>query len=171
MKKYMDEVFVERIIKRKTGGSGIALRLLAVLIVLIGVFSITFLGMLGITITVLLGYVAYLCWTYTSVEYEYSFLNGELTIDKIMGQRKRKTIDTFEIKNAEVIAPSSSEEIIRRASNLKKIDYSSGYRSDSLYSIIINDGNGNGTAQVIFEPDEKMIDAMYHIRPNIVKRT
>ncbi|MFQ9515150.1 MAG: DUF6106 family protein [Eubacterium sp.] len=164
----MEEVFVERIIKRRTSGTGILLRLLSVLIVLISMFAIFFLGMLGITITVLLGYLAYLCWSYTSIEYEYSFLNGELTIDKIMGQRKRKTVDTYDVKKAEVVAPSSSDEIIRRIGNIKKIDYSSGYKSNSLYSIIVN--NGAGTVQVIFEPDEKMLDAMYHVRPNIVKK-
>ena len=164
----MNEVFVEQIIKRKMSISGILLRILMILVVLIGVFTISFLGMLGITITVLLIYVAYLCWTYTSIEYEYSFLNGELTVDKIMGKRKRKTVDCFDIKKADIVAPSSSDEVIRATGSIKTIDYSSGYKSDSLYSIIMN--NGNGMIQVIFEPDEKMVDAMYHVRPNIVKK-
>lgn len=165
----MEEVFVERIIKRRMSVSGLLLRLLSILVVLIGMFTILFLGMLGITITVLLVYSAYLCWTYTSIEYEYSFLNGELTIDKIMGERKRKTIDSYDIRKAEIVAPSSSDEIMRRAGSAKKIDYSSGYQSNDLYSIIIN--AGKGTMHVIIEPDEKMIDAMYHVRPNIVKKS
>lgn len=164
----MEEVFVECIIKRKTTMSGVLMRLLAILVVLIGVFTISFLGMLGITITALLIYAAYLCWTYTSIEYEYSFLNGELTVDKIMGQRKRKTVDCFDIKKADVVAPSSSDEVIRAAGNAKTIDYSSGHKSDLLYSIIMN--NGKGMIQVLFEPNEKMVDAMYHVRPNIVKK-
>ena len=164
----MEEVFVERIIKRKLSGSGLMFRILSIFIVLLSMLTIPYLTMLGITITALLGYVAYLCWMYTSIEYEYSFLNGELTIDKIMGQRKRKSVDTYDIKKAEVIAPSSSEEIIRRAGNMKKIDYSTGYHSDDLYSVIIN--NGAGTVQIVFEPGEKMVDAMYHVRPNIVKK-
>ena len=164
----MEEVFVECIIKRKTNISAVLLRILAIFVVLIGVFTISFLGMLGITITALLIYVTYLCWSYTSIEYEYSFLNGELTVDKIMGQRKRKTVDCFDIKKADVVAPSFSDEVIRAAGNIKTIDYSSGHKSDSLYSIIMN--NGKGMVQVIFEPDEKMIEAMYHVRPNIVKK-
>lgn len=164
----MEEVFVEQIIKRKISGSGLLLRFLSILIVLLSLLLVFFLGMLGITITVLLCYLTYLCWTYTSIEYEYSFLNGELTIDKIMGQRKRKTVDTFDIKQAEIVAPSSSDEVMRVVRNIKTIDYSSGYRSNNLYSIIIN--AGAGAVQVMIEPDEKVIEAMYHVRPNIVKK-
>lgn len=165
----MEEVFVELIVKRKTGIKEALLRALSVFVVLV-VFLFTMqLGILGLTITVLLGYGAYLLWVYTSIEYEYSFLNGELTVDKIMGQRKRKTIDSFELKEAEIVAPTHSDEVIRRLGGVvKTLDYSSGYKTDKLYSIIINDGKGN--TQVVFEPDDRIIDAMYHVRPNIVKK-
>ena len=89
----MEEVFVEQIIKRKTSISTILLRVLSVFVVLLVFLCTLNLLMLGITITILLAYVAYLVWSYTSIEYEYSFLNGELTVDKIMGQRKRKNVD------------------------------------------------------------------------------
>lgn len=163
----MEEVFVEKIIKRRTGIKGSLLRALSVFAVIL-VFLLTMsLSVLGLTITILMGYVAYLVWTYTSIEYEYSFLNGELTIDKIMGQRKRKTMDYFDIKKAEVIAPVSSD-VVRRDDIVKTLDYSSGYKSNKLYSIIINNGSGN--VQVVFEPDERIVDAMYHVRPSIVKK-
>ena len=88
----MDEVFVEQIVKKKISISGILMRAIAIIFVLAGIFSMLIIGALGLTITALLIYVTYIIWGYTSVEYEYSFLNGELSIDKIMGQRKRKTI-------------------------------------------------------------------------------
>lgn len=165
----MEEVFVELIVKKRTGLKEALLRTLSVLVVIFALLFTMQLGMLGITITVLLGYVAYLAWTYTSIEYEYSFLNGELTIDKIMGQRKRKSVDCYDIKQAELIAPTYSDEVIRCSGRVSKtVNYSSGYRSDKLYSIIIN--NGNSTIQVVFEPDERIVDAMHHVRPNIVKK-
>lgn len=165
----MEEVFVELIVKRKTGIKELLLRALSVMVVVFAFLLTLQLGMLGITITILLGYVAYLAWTYTSIEYEYSFLNGELTIDKIMGQRKRKSVDSFDIKQADIIAPTHSDEIIRSVGSVSKtLDYSSGYRSNKSYSIIINNGNGN--IQVIFDPDDRIIEAMHHVRPSIVKR-
>ena len=86
----MDEVFVEQIVKRRISISGILLRMLFIFLTLAGLMSMMILGMLGFTIAILLGYATYLVWAYTSVEYEYSFLNGELSVDKIIGQRKRK---------------------------------------------------------------------------------
>ena len=91
----MDEVFVEQIVKKKISISGILMRAIAIIFVLAGIFSMLIIGALGLTITALLIYVTYIIWGYTSVEYEYSFLNGELSIDKIMGQRKRKTIACY----------------------------------------------------------------------------
>lgn len=165
----MEEVFVEFIIKRRTGIKEAMIRTLSVMVVFFAFLFTLQLGMLGITITILLGYVAYLAWTYTSIEYEYSFLNGELTVDRIMGQRKRKFVDSFDIKQAEIIAPSFSDEIIRRSGSVAKTyDFSSGHKSDRLYSIILNNGKGN--VQVVFEPNEKFIEAIHRMRPSIVKK-
>ena len=94
----MDEIFVERIVKRKIDIKGMLLRVLAVVLTVLSLCTILFLGMLGVTLTILFAYLTYLVWAYTSVEYEYSFLNTELTIEKIMGQRKRKHVDEFDIK-------------------------------------------------------------------------
>ncbi len=164
----MSEVFVEHIVKRKADFKTVLFRILAVLLtVLVFFFGTMFLGMLGITITILIGYLAYLVFVYTSVEYEYSLVNGELTIEKIMGQRKRKFANEFDLKNAEIIAPTFSEEIQNKKTVLL-LDYSSGNRSDALYSIILTDKEGS--TQVLFEPTEKMLDAMLHVRPNIVKK-
>lgn len=164
----MDEVFVEQIIKRKTSISGIAIRAICILLVIMGFFSMLILGVLGLTITALLIYLSYMVWSYTSIEYEYSFLNGELSIDKIMGQRKRKTIANFDIKNAEIVAPAMSDEVVSRVNNTVTKDYSTGYRGGNLYSMIINDADG--FKQVLFEPNEKVLDAMYHVKPSIVKK-
>ena len=162
----MDEVFVEQILKRRISISGLLLRVLSILIVLLCVLSMMWLGMLGFTLTVLLAYAAYMLWGYTSIEYEYSFLNGELSVDKIMGQRKRKSVAAYDIKEAEIIAPVMSEQIIRASMNAVVKDYSSGSNHGMVYAMIIN--NANGRTKVLFEPNEKVIEAMYHVRPNIV---
>ena len=164
----MDEVFVEQIVKKKISISGILMRAIAIIFVLAGIFSMLIIGALGLTITALLIYVTYIIWGYTSVEYEYSFLNGELSIDKIMGQRKRKTIACYDIKNAEIVAPSMSDEVVSKINNTITKDYSTRCRNATLYSMIVNDSDGR--KQVIFEPNEKVLDAMYHVKPSIVKK-
>lgn len=164
----MNEVFVEQIIKRKTSIKGMCLRMLAILLVFAGLFSMLFLGVLGFTITALLVYGAYLIFNQTSVEYEYSLVNGDLTVDKIMGQNKRKHAGEFDIKQAEIIAPAYSDDIISRINGIKTLDFSSGFRNDGRYSMILYDGKER--IQVLFDPNENIIDAMYTVRPSIVKK-
>ena len=165
----MDEVFVEQIVKRRISISGILLRMLFIFLTLAGLMSMMILGMLGFTIAILLGYVTYLVWAYTSVEYEYSFLNGELSVDKIIGQRKRKSIANYDIKEAEIVAPLVSDAVVRASGNAIIKDYSTRINNnDDVYAMIIN--NSNGKFKVVFEPNEKVLEAMYHVRPAIVKK-
>ena len=164
----MDEVFVEQIVKRRISISGILLRMLFIFLTLAGLMSMMILGMLGFTIAILLGYATYLVWAYTSVEYEYSFLNGELSVDKIIGQRKRKSIANYDIKEAEIVAPLVSDAVVRASGNAIIKDYSTRINNNDLYAMIIN--NSNGKFKVVFEPNEKVLEAMYHVRPAIVKK-
>lgn len=164
----MDEVFVEQIVKRRISISGILLRMLFIFLTLAGLMSMMILGMLGFTIAILLGYATYLVWAYTSVEYEYSFLNGELSVDKIIGQRKRKSIANYDIKEAEIVAPLLSDAVVRASGNAIIKDYSTRINNNDVYAMIIN--NSNGKFKVVFEPNEKVLEAMYHVRPAIVKK-
>lgn len=164
----MGDIFVERIVKRKVSSKGLMVRALAVLLTVISFFSVLFLGILGITLTILVLYLAYTVWSYTNVEFEYSFVNTELSVDKILGQRKRKHVDDIDIKQAEIIAPANSSEITGRTNEIKVLDYSTGYKSDDLYAMIAT--TDKGLAKILFNADEKIIDAMRHVRPSIVKK-
>ena len=167
----MADVFVEQIIKKKLSLGGLAIRVGAIFLVLIGILTIPRLLMLGITITILLVYLAYLAFVYTSAEWEYSFVNGELSIDKILGKRKRKVGETYDIRKAELIAPAYSEQVLSKSEFLTKIDYTGTNNKDNHYSIIISEVDGvKGALMITFEPDEKMLDAMYNVRPNIIKK-
>ena len=107
-------------------------------------------------------------WCYTSIEYEYSLVNGEFSVDKIMGQRKRKKVAEFDMKNAEILADADSEGILRRVNNeMKVLDYSSREAGKLKYAVIFNEANG--ITEMIFEPNEKMVEALHKIRPSIVR--
>ncbi len=168
----MADVFVEQIIKRKLSLGGLAIRIGAIFLVLIGILLLPVLKLiLTITVTALFIYLAYLAFVYTSVEWEYSLVNGELTIDKILGKRKRKPGETYDIKKATLIAPAYSEEVLSKSEYLTKMDYTATNNRDNHYAIIIDDVEGvKGALMITFEPDEKMLDAMYNVRPNIIKR-
>ncbi len=168
----MADVFVEQIIKKKLSLGGLAIRIGAIFLVLIGILLFPFLKLiLTMTVTALFIYLAYLAFVYTSAEWEYSLVNGELTIDKILGKRKRKPGETYDIRKASLIAPAYSEEVISKSEYLTKMDYTASNNKENHYAIIIDEVEGvKGALMVTFEPDEKMLDAIYDLRPNIMKR-
>ena len=165
----MGDVFVEQIIKRRLSLGGLAIRVGAIFLVLIGILLLPVLKLiLTITVTALFIYLAYLAFVYTSVEYEYSFVNGELTIDRILGKRKRKPGETYDIRKATLIAPVNSEEVYNKSEFLTKIDYTGTNNKDGHYAIIIDDVEGvKGALMITIEPEEKLLDAMHNLRPNI----
>ena len=55
----MDEIFIERIVKRKVDIKGMLLRVLAVVLTVLSLCTILFLGMLGLTLTILFAYLTY----------------------------------------------------------------------------------------------------------------
>ena len=95
-------------------------------------------------------------------------MNGELSVDKIIGQRKRKSIASYDIKEAEIVAPLVSDAVVRASCNAIIKDYSTRINNNDVYAMIIN--NSNGKFKVVFEPNEKVLEAMYHVRPAIVKK-
>ena len=167
----MADVFVEQIIKKNLSLGGLAIRIGAIFLVLIGLLLFPIIKFLALTVAVLFVYVAYLAFVYTSVEWEYSFVNGELTIDRILGKRKRKPGETYDIRKASLIAPAYSEEVVSKSEFLTKMDYTGTNNKENHYAIIIDDVEGvKGALMITFEPDERMLDAMYNVRPNIIKR-
>lgn len=98
----MEETFVEYIVKTKTSLSAIGIRIGCIFNCYMLLFTYSNSWILGVTLGVLAIYLTYMAFQMTSVEYEYSILNSEISVDKIMGQRKRKKVAEFDMKNAEI---------------------------------------------------------------------
>ena len=88
-----------------------------------------------------------------SVEYEYCFVNGELTIDKIINQSDRKRMTVLETKKVEKVGKYDSASFNKEtAGNI--YNYSSGEcPTDAIYLQLRNDMNGIYTI-IISCPDE-----------------
>ncbi|MBQ7338158.1 MAG: hypothetical protein IJW40_06860 [Clostridia bacterium] len=74
-------------------------------------------------------------WRYVSVEYEYSFVSGIMTLTKILGGRTRKKVLEVRIKEMHVIAPYDGE-YIKQAEAYKPektYDFTSSMQSPDLY--------------------------------------
>lgn len=163
----MDEVFVEQIIKSKTSAKEIIYRVLVIFALIVSLGSFVYLGALAITIIALAGYLVYYVFKMTDIEYEYAVINADLTIEKIMGQMKRRKAAEYDLKQAVVMAYEDSDDVKQYQGNVKVCDYSS--KSRSARKVVLVFVNGPETTKLVFEPNERVTEAIRHIRPSIVK--
>lgn len=171
----MNDVYCEYIIKRKTGTWGLFCRLFVVmatvLAMLFGFIALQFYGLFG---GLLLVYLCYYVFKNTDIEYEYQFISGQLDIDVIFAKKKRKRARKFDIRSVEVFAPLNHEVFKEygKQGDIRKykvVDYSSGYPDRERYAFIVSMGE-NGIAKVIFEPNEKMVEAIRNYIPSKMPR-
>ena len=89
-----------------------------------------------------------------NVEYEYTLLNHDMQVDAIYNKAKRKKIMTFDIQQAEIIAPKGSPRLNSSHPD-KTIDFSSGDANAKAYAIMISLEQKNTC--ILIEPDETML--------------
>lgn len=160
------ETYVECMVKKKASGLLSALK-----VVLIGITVITgLLGFMGLIVFLIVavaaGVGAYFVSLNANLEYEYLYVDKQLTVDKIMARTRRKKVETFDLERMEILAPIKSWHLDDyRNRQLKDVDYSSGVEQqpDIRYSMIYN-----GEKRVIFEPNAEMVAAIKSIAPRKV---
>lgn len=160
------ETYVECMVKKKANGLMSALKVL-----LIGIAVITgLLGFMGLIVFLIIAVVAgvgtYFVSLNANLEYEYLYVDKQLTVDKIMARTRRKKVETFDLERMEILAPIKSWHLDDyKNRQLKVVDYSSGVEQqpDIRYSMIYN-----GEKRVIFEPNAEMVAAIKSIAPRKV---
>ena len=103
----MNDALYELIVARKPKPYDLAVRILVILLIAaVVIIGMPFIGILSFVIAVILAMLAYyFVFPRLSVEYEYILLNHDLQIDVIYNRAKRKSLRTFDIQGAEIIAP------------------------------------------------------------------
>lgn len=162
----MDDFYTEQLIKKQTGMKDLMIRALLVALTIVSVFSI-FMFAFGILITIVLIIVDVVMFRRMNVEYEYLFLNGDLDIDKIMNKSKRKRLLSVNIDQLELLAPVGSVELMQYK-KAKTYDYTSGTAKEGLYALIVS--NGGEIKQIIFEPNDSIIEGFFMKAPRKVIR-
>ena len=99
---------------------------------------------------------------FTSREFEYTIITGELNVDIIYGKRLRRRVATVKLREAESIFPISgfNDNALSRLKNTK-ILYLSPKKSDYMYCLYTKniDGKSDRTA-IVFSSCKKMSDAI-----------
>ncbi len=90
-----------------------------------------------------------------NVEYEYSYLNGEIDVAAIYSKQSRKNLETITLENAECIAPSGSHRLDSFGVTFKVVDYSSGDPSHRTFAIV---KGGSDSRKYLLELDDRMLE-------------
>ncbi len=155
----MNDAFYEQLVTRKTRPLDVLIRILIILfIAAVAVVGTLFIGFLAFFIAVLLAMGAYyFIFPRLSVEYEYTLLNYDIDVAAIFSKEKRKNITSFDIRQAEIIAPKGSPRL-HSYSPGKIQDFSSGNADAKVYAIMIP--LDQGVNCIYLEPDQKMLNHM-----------
>ena len=100
----------------------------------------------------------YLLKIASQIEWEYTYIEGRLSFARIKAKRKRKNVAKIEMEEVVLIAPSTAHELYNYHNNnqVSVKDCSSKQSGAKTYEVIYK--NGSGLGDIIFEPDENMLD-------------
>lgn len=163
----MSETYVECLVKKQSGAGMKLLKILtmmlAVVFVLIGVMTMLWPALI---IGAIAGVAAYFTYLNADLEYEYLYLDKEITVDKVMAKTRRKRAAKYDIERMEIFAPINSYHLDNyKNRKVKTVDYSSGVtgQPEVRYAMYYEGG-----LKIIFEPSSEMVKAMKNVAPRKV---
>lgn len=163
----MDKGYYEFMVEGKPNKCAKFFKEAMIVLAILSVVASFLLGsMLLIFLAVIFGFISFICSKYTDVEYEYLFLEKELSVDKIYNKERRKHVETFNMEKVLVFAPEKSSKSDRYSSvkDLKVRDYSSYGEAEGLKKFEMY---YEGSRKIIFSLDEEMIKAFKSKCPRV----
>ena len=156
----MNEAYVEHLVARKPNPLTKVLKIvviaLAVLFCAIGFMTLNWYWLIP---ALVLGLCAYFLLPRLDVEFEYLYLDKEITIDKIFSKQTRKRAMVLDLNKMELIAPVTSHEFDSyKARKVPIKDYSSKEPDKNPYGIAYHDPQGDMI--VIIEPNAELLKAI-----------
>ncbi|MDR1117548.1 MAG: DUF6106 family protein [Oscillospiraceae bacterium] len=166
----MSDVFVEQIVERKPDAKANLIKIGIALAAILLPSTVLFFGVLRFIFPVTLGlccWGAFLMIRKQNVEYEYSFTNGELDVDKILGRRMRRHVLSVRVRQFDILAPMTGEyrDEYEARTIQRTEDASTSPKSPDRWFARFTDDAGAVTL-LIFEPNERMREAMKGLIPH-----
>ena len=160
---YEDDIFVEEmVVRRKTVWNLLltAAMILGGLAVIILVWLVV--PFISTVLILIIGFAVYLGVRFQYVEYEYSFTNGDLDVDKIMAKRKRERKLEINQRQIRVMAPYTAEyEPETKDYKVSEVlDFSSSKNAAGRWFFIYEKAEG-GYGFVVLQPSPQLRQAMY----------
>jgi hypothetical protein len=162
------DIFIEKLVKKQKTSKDMLKALGLILLSLVVVFFIIplipFVKGFLIFFIVAIPFFAYYVIKSQNIEYEYAYTNGELDVDRIVAESRRKRLLSVDCKDFEIVARVSSDKYsdeYRKIPN--KVEAVSSMRSPDVYFAVFE--NSGKRTILYFEPNDKMIEAMWKYIP------
>lgn len=176
----MDNFREESVSKANSGLNTLAYVLAFIGMIVFGLIAlVNFMSILNgnfnipvIIITLIAGGITYGCFVLRNnqrIEYDYTFTNGILDIAKVINNTKRKRLLSADIREFEIIAPTSDEGFLRMLNHKgieKKFNYFLNRGGGLYYGVFIHEGK---KALLVFEPSETLVQMFKIYNPRNVK--
>lgn len=163
----MSDAYIECLVKAKPSMLGKFFKyLLYLMTAMLLVLMFLTLSMILFILAIVAGVGAYFVGMYTDLEYEYLYLDKELTIDKVMGKSKRKRVAVYQLERMEIFAPIKSYHLDNfKNRQTKDKDYSIGYEEqpDLRYVMYYEGGE-----RLILSPSPELVKIMKNAAPRKV---
>lgn len=161
----MSDTYVECLVKSK---AGLLVRFGKYFLIMMTVvcFLVGFLLWPAMFVALALGIGAYFVYLQADLEFEYLYLDKELSVDKVMAKSKRKKVGKFDVERMEILAPIKSHQLDSyRNRQYKVLDYSTRVEEqpDTRY-VMYYDGN----TKVILSPTPELVKALKNVAPRKV---
>ena len=164
-----DDIYAEWIVKRKRPGYYYP----AIIGMILGIIVSMYL--VFVSVWFLLVFAGAVMGTYfgrrfLKIEYEYIFVTNELTIDAVYSQTTRRRKRKIEMARVEYVEPTNEERNhnLMEGTTIRLEDYSSHEADAKTWTIRFNDQEQQYL--IIFEPNDKILNAMWRSAPGKVQR-
>ena len=156
--------FAEQLIKKKNGAKEIALMVLIVLAMMILTLALfLFIGPTGFILSVFVLWGGWWLLQTQYIEYEYSVLNGDLDIDRIVGKRKRKRVVQVRASKIEEFMPITEN---TRIEGYQRVLAACWSKETATFYVSYN-SKKNGRTIVLLEPNARVFKELYTGQPRI----
>ncbi len=166
----MTDRFTEHLVKKVPTSQENTKKILMILGAVILVIGTAFLAvatgwLIVLTLTIGVIYGAYYLLSGLGIEYEYTFTNGELDVDKIMGKRKRLRLVTVDASKFEAFGELTNDVADRPNATLILCSDNTG--EGEYYADLTTEEYGE--TRLVFTPSEKMVSYIEEALPRTLK--
>lgn len=172
----METLFIEQLVKKKkTAADFVALvamlALGAALITFLLMFALPLFFQFAAVILVLVMAVVYGVYYFLAsfdVEYEYSLVNQEIDVDKILGKKRRKRLVTVYYRDLEAFGTKANPDFNMYMQNaeVKKVFACRDKNASDVFFVVYYEGQNR--IMLLFNPNDKIIEQIKMRNPKKV---